>query len=161
MNCRTHEHRHFERTLRSTDPIPGPRLDEGRSTNKTRLLCSRSHFVVRTRKKSVSLNVRRARARRRSKRKRDLSMKNDDLENLNISFFIIYLCVCVCVVISKAYFIERDSRITVHRAQKVESRSSIFVFSKTSGPTYESRSLYTRERAHAHSGKVKYFFSKA
>lgn len=30
MNCRTHEHRHFERTLRSTDPIPGPRLAEGR-----------------------------------------------------------------------------------------------------------------------------------
>lgn len=30
MNCRTHEHRHFERTLRSTDTIPGPRLAEGR-----------------------------------------------------------------------------------------------------------------------------------
>lgn len=29
MNCRTHEHRHFERTLRSTDTIPGPRLAEG------------------------------------------------------------------------------------------------------------------------------------
>lgn len=35
MNCRTHEHRHFERTLRSTDTIPGPRLAEGRfSTSK-------------------------------------------------------------------------------------------------------------------------------
>ena len=32
MNCRTHEHRHFERTLRSTDTIPGPRLAEGRFT---------------------------------------------------------------------------------------------------------------------------------
>jgi len=31
VNCRTHEHRHFERTLRSTDTIPGPRLAEGRS----------------------------------------------------------------------------------------------------------------------------------
>lgn len=30
VNCRTHEHRHFERTLRSTDTIPGPRLAEGR-----------------------------------------------------------------------------------------------------------------------------------
>lgn len=30
VNCRTHEHRHFERTLRSTDPIPGPHLAEGR-----------------------------------------------------------------------------------------------------------------------------------
>ena len=33
VNCRTHEHRHFERTLRSTDTIPGPRLAEGRSRN--------------------------------------------------------------------------------------------------------------------------------
>lgn len=30
VNCRTHEHRHFERTLRSTDTVPGPRLAEGR-----------------------------------------------------------------------------------------------------------------------------------
>lgn len=30
MNCRTHEHRHFERTLRSSDTIPGPLLAEGR-----------------------------------------------------------------------------------------------------------------------------------
>lgn len=38
VNCRTHEHRHFERTLRSTEMSPGPRLAEGRSKNKTRLL---------------------------------------------------------------------------------------------------------------------------
>lgn len=30
MNCRTHEHRHFERTLRSPDTVPGPLLAEGR-----------------------------------------------------------------------------------------------------------------------------------
>lgn len=34
MNCRTHEHRHFERTLRSTDTIPGPRLAEGRFSTR-------------------------------------------------------------------------------------------------------------------------------
>lgn len=30
VNCRTHEHRQFERTLRSLDPVPGPLLTEGR-----------------------------------------------------------------------------------------------------------------------------------
>lgn len=30
VNCRTHEHRHFERTLRSWDFTPGPLLAEGR-----------------------------------------------------------------------------------------------------------------------------------
>lgn len=30
VNCRTHEHRHFERTLRSLDTVPGPLLAEGR-----------------------------------------------------------------------------------------------------------------------------------
>ena len=30
MNCRTLEHRHFERTLRSSDTVPGPLLAEGR-----------------------------------------------------------------------------------------------------------------------------------
>lgn len=30
MNCRTHEHRHFERTLRSSDTVPGPLPSEGR-----------------------------------------------------------------------------------------------------------------------------------
>lgn len=30
MNCRIHEHRHFERTLRSLDTVPGPFLAEGR-----------------------------------------------------------------------------------------------------------------------------------
>lgn len=30
VNCRTHEHRHFERTLRSSDSVPGPHLAEGR-----------------------------------------------------------------------------------------------------------------------------------
>lgn len=30
MNCRTHEHRHFERTLRSLDTVPRPLLAEGR-----------------------------------------------------------------------------------------------------------------------------------
>lgn len=38
VNCRTHEHRHFERTLRSTELSPGPRLAEGRSIKTTRLL---------------------------------------------------------------------------------------------------------------------------
>ena len=33
VNCRTHEHRHFERTLRSMDTISGSGLAEGRSRN--------------------------------------------------------------------------------------------------------------------------------
>lgn len=47
MNCRTHEHRHFERTLRSTDTIPGPRLAEGR-LSKQRLLARRRTWRART-----------------------------------------------------------------------------------------------------------------
>lgn len=35
MNCRTHEHRRFERTLRSSDTVPGPRLAEGRINYQT------------------------------------------------------------------------------------------------------------------------------
>jgi hypothetical protein len=34
VNCRTHEHRHFERTLRVSDSVRNPRLAEGRMTNK-------------------------------------------------------------------------------------------------------------------------------
>ena len=52
MNCRTHEHRHFERTLRSTDTIPGPRLAEGRLLyNQTACCCKTT---------SDELSVRRA-----------------------------------------------------------------------------------------------------
>lgn len=40
VNCRTHEHRHFERTLRSTDTIPGPRLAEGRFSYNKLLIAS-------------------------------------------------------------------------------------------------------------------------
>lgn len=79
--------------------------------------------------------------------KRDLSMmkNDDDLENLNISFFTIPLCV-LCVI-SKANFIEkRDSRITVHRAQKVESRSSIFFENDERTDVRASIVLYSRER---------------
>jgi hypothetical protein len=32
VNCRTHEHRHFERTLRVSDSVRNPRLAEGRTT---------------------------------------------------------------------------------------------------------------------------------
>jgi hypothetical protein len=39
VNCRTHEHRHFERTLRSSDTIPGPRLAEGRSIKQDQTAC--------------------------------------------------------------------------------------------------------------------------
>lgn len=47
MNCRTHEHRHFERTLRSTDTIPGPRLAEGRSKyNQTACCLSRGSLSL-------------------------------------------------------------------------------------------------------------------
>lgn len=35
MNCRTHEHRHFERTLRVSDHVRNPRLSEGRANCKT------------------------------------------------------------------------------------------------------------------------------
>lgn len=49
MNCRTHEHRHFERTLRSTDTIPGPRLAEGCS-RKPKTACVACRFSL-----SVSL----------------------------------------------------------------------------------------------------------
>jgi len=40
LNCRTHEHRHFERTLLSTETIPGPRLAEGRF-GKLKTACAR------------------------------------------------------------------------------------------------------------------------
>lgn len=51
MNCRTHEHRHFERTLRSTDTIPGPRLAEGRF-NKPKLLAPPLREKLRKRRTS-------------------------------------------------------------------------------------------------------------
>jgi hypothetical protein len=45
VNCRTHEHRHFERTLRVSDSIRYPHLAEGRITmtsyGRCRLLQSR------------------------------------------------------------------------------------------------------------------------
>lgn len=86
MNCRTHEHRHFERTLRSTDPIPGPRLAEGRTKNKTRLL-----FPSLKNGESVFLNVRRrVHARTASFETMRLSM-NDALENLNVSYYVLSL----------------------------------------------------------------------
>ena len=59
MNCRTHEHRHFERILRSTDIIPGPRLAEGRFII-TRLLVLRQANAERS--------LRGPTVRRRSKR---------------------------------------------------------------------------------------------
>lgn len=43
MNCRTHEHRHFERTLRSWDSIPGPLLAEGRIYLKDCSVFDRHH----------------------------------------------------------------------------------------------------------------------
>lgn len=66
MNCRTHEHRHFERTLRSTDTIPGPRLAEGRfSTPKllAPLLVSRERHARAYERRWTLAEVARARLR--------------------------------------------------------------------------------------------------
>lgn len=46
VNCRTHEHRHFERTLRSWDTIPGPLLTEGRANNQDCLMSDTLPYIT-------------------------------------------------------------------------------------------------------------------
>lgn len=59
MNCRTHEHRHFERTLRSSDTVPGPRLAEGRLSNKKKHV-----FLIQTARRFENTSIDAVRAHR-------------------------------------------------------------------------------------------------